>query len=208
MSLEGMRPAKGMTDADSAGLGRGALAGVQFVFLDRDGVINRKLPEGCYVTRIEDFKLLPGAAQAIARLNASGLTVILVTNQRAIGLGLMTEPELDQLHKHLCQHLAAHGARLDAIYYCPHDPSRRPCTCRKPETGLFEQAMRDFPSICSQNSLVIGDSFSDIQVGSRLGMRTIFIEGELLHAKACADQAAAMAGAVARSLEDAVNGLL
>jgi D-glycero-D-manno-heptose 1,7-bisphosphate phosphatase len=169
-------PANAMSDVNSAGLRRGALAGLRFVFLDRDGVINRKLPEGCYVTRIEDFELLPGAAQAVAKLNANGLTVILVTNQRAIGLDLMTQPELDQLHKHLRQRLAAHGARLDAIYYCPHDPSHRPCTCRKPET--------------------------------RLGMRTIFIEGELLHGKPGADQAAAMADAVARSLEDAVNRLL
>jgi D-glycero-D-manno-heptose 1,7-bisphosphate phosphatase len=197
-----------MSDVNSAGLRRGALAGLRFVFLDRDGVINRKLPEGCYVTRIEDFELLPGAAQAVAKLNANGLTVILVTNQRAIGLDLMTQPELDQLHKHLRQRLAAHGARLDAIYYCPHDPSHRPCTCRKPETGLFEQAIRDFPGIGSQNSVVIGDSLSDVEAGSRLGMRTIFIEGELLHGKPGADQAAAMADAVARSLEDAVNRLL
>ena len=73
-------------------------------------------------------------------------------------------------------HLAQHGARLDAIYYCPHDVGE--CQCRKPDIGLFEQACRDFPEASAHNSVVIGDSLSDLQAGQRLGMKTIFIEGE------------------------------
>jgi D-glycero-D-manno-heptose 1,7-bisphosphate phosphatase len=181
---------------------------IQFIFLDRDGVLNRKLPENHYGKRWVDLELLPGAARALAKLNASGFTVILVTNQRGIGLNLMTEQELNQVHEELRKNLATYGAHLDAIYYCPHDPSQQPCTCRKPETGLFQQAIRDFPSVSSHNSVVIGDSLSDIQAGSRLGMRTIFVEGEPLHRKPGADRAADLAGAVAESLEDAVNKLL
>ena len=85
-------------------------------------------------------------------------------------------------------HLARHGARLDAIYYCPHDYGE--CHCRKPDTGLFEQAFQRFPQANAENSVVIGDSLSDIQAGRRLGMKTIFIQGEPDRQKAGADAAA------------------
>lgn len=171
-------------------------------------MLNRKLPEGQYATRREELVLLPGAAEALARLNARGLTVILVTNQRGIGLGLMTEEDLRLLHDELAKDLSVYGARLDAIYYCPHDPSQEQCTCRKPDTGLFERAMRDFPDISSENTFVIGDSLSDIQAGSRLGMRTIFIEGDPLSRKAGSEEAAVLADAVAASLQAAVKKFL
>jgi D-glycero-D-manno-heptose 1,7-bisphosphate phosphatase len=137
-----------------------ALARVQFVFLDRDGVINRKLPEGQFVTRREHLDLLPGAAKAVAKLNCRRLTVILVTKQRAIGLGLLTQSELTQLHGEMQKVLAGEGAHLDAICYCPHDPAHQTCTCRKPGTGMFEQAILDFPSATKEDSLVGGDSLS------------------------------------------------
>lgn len=156
----------------------------------------------------QELALLPGVAKALAKLNSCGFTVILVTNQRGIGLGLMTDEDLHLLHDELGKDLAQCGAHLDAIYYCPHDPSQQPCRCRKPQTGLFEQAMVDFPSISSQNSFVIGDSLSDIQAGSRLRMRTIFIEGDPLCRKLGSEQAAALADIVAESLEEAVNTML
>jgi D-glycero-D-manno-heptose 1,7-bisphosphate phosphatase len=184
------------------------LGAARFVFLDRDGVLNRKLPENQYPTSREDLQLLPGAGEALAKLNGNGRTIILVTNQRGIGLGLMTEDDLTRLHDALRKDLQRYGARLDAIYHCPHDPSREQCLCRKPATGLFERAMRDFPDLCGENSLVIGDSLSDIQAGTRLGMRTIFIEGEPLNRKPGSEEAATLANAVARSLETAVQGLL
>ncbi len=99
-------------------------------------------------------------------------------------------------------HLAQHGARLDAIYYCPHDVGE--CQCRKPDIGLFEQACKDFPRASAQNSVVIGDSLSDLQAGQRLGMKTIFIEGEPDRQKAGAVAAAESADAVAGSLLQAV----
>ena len=95
------------------------------------------------------------------------------------------------------------GRGLDAIYYCPHDHGE--CHCRKPDIGLFEKAMKDFPQINPNNSVVIGDSLSDIQAGRRLGMKTIFIQGEADRQKTGADTAASLADAGAGSLLQAVE---
>ncbi len=176
---------------------------VRYVFLDRDGVLNRKMPEGAYVSDWAQFQWLPGAIEAIARMNRAALTVILVSNQRGIALGLVTTQQLDLIHGNIRTDLARHGARLDAIYYCPHDHGE--CHCRKPDTGLFEQAMNDFLHINAGNSVVIGDSLSDVQAGQRLGMKTIFIQGEADRQKAGADAAANLADAVASSLAQAVE---
>src|SRR3954465_5605084 len=109
------------------------------VFLDRDGVLNEKMPEGRYVTCLEEFYLLPGVVEAIGRLNCAGLRVILVSNQRGVALGLYTAADVDAIHAWLQTVLENHGAHLDGIYYCPHDKNQ--CNCRKPMRGLFEQAV-------------------------------------------------------------------
>jgi D-glycero-D-manno-heptose 1,7-bisphosphate phosphatase len=173
------------------------------VFLDRDGVLNRKLPEGAYVSDWAQFEWLPGAVDAIARMNRAGLTVIVVSNQRGIALGRLTEAQLELIHSNMRSYLARHDARLDAIYHCPHDNGQ--CNCRKPDTGLFEQAMKDFPQVKAESSVVIGDSLSDMQAGQRLGMKTIFIEGEADRQKPGATVAATLADAVAGSLLEAVQ---
>jgi D-glycero-D-manno-heptose 1,7-bisphosphate phosphatase len=176
---------------------------VRYVFLDRDGVLNRKMPEGAYVCDWAQFQWLPGAIEAVARMNRAGLTVILVSNQRGIALGLYTHEQLNLIHTNMQSQLERHGARLDAIYYCPHDHGQ--CHCRKPEAGLFEQTWQRFPQANPQNSLVIGDSLSDIQAGHRLGMKTIFINGEADSQKAGATVAAELADEVASSLLNAVE---
>ena len=176
---------------------------VRYVFLDRDGVLNRKLPEGAYVSDWAQFEWLPGAVEAIARMNRAGLTVIVVSNQRGIALGGVSVEQLELIHGQMRSHLARQGARLDAIYHCPHDQGE--CNCRKPDTGLFEQARKDFPEVNADNSVVIGDSLSDIQAGRKLGMRTIFIEGEPDRQKAGAQEAASLADEVATSLLQAVE---
>jgi D-glycero-D-manno-heptose 1,7-bisphosphate phosphatase len=175
---------------------------VRYAFLDRDGVLNRKSPEGAYVTEWEHFQWLPGAEEAIARMNRAGMTVIVVSNQRGIALGLFTHDQLEHIHRNMRSHLAQHGARLDAIYYCPHDVGE--CQCRKPDVGLFEQAGTEF-SWAAHNSVLIGDSLSDMQAGQRLGMKTIFIHGELDRQKAGAVAAAESADAVVGSLLQAVE---
>jgi len=181
-------------------------AHVTLVFLDRDGILNRKPPEGSYVTCWEQFHLLPGVEQAIARLNRSGRTVILVTNQRGVALGHMTAADLEAIHQRLRDHLAPCGAHLDAIYTCPHDIGQ--CRCRKPDTGLFEQAYADFPAARPGNSLMIGDSLSDIEAGRRLGMATIFIAGDPATQKPDAERAAQLATVVAASLPDCLDRYL
>ena len=179
---------------------------ISFVFLDRKGIVNRKPSEGSYITSWQRFEILPGVEQAIARLNHSGRTLILITNQRGIALGHMTHADLDDIHQRLRDHLAQHGAHLDAIYACPHDVGK--CRCRKPDTGLFEQAFADFPAARPHNSVMIGDSLSDIEAGTRMGMATIFVPGDPAHQKPGADRATHLATATASSLPDCVDRYL
>src|SRR5579863_834524 len=96
-------------------------------FLDRDGVINVKAPEGEYVTRWEDMHFLPGVAPAIGMLNRAGFQVIVVSNQRAVAKGLITIAELESMHRRMSAALAKEGAAIDGIYYCPHEMTTPPC---------------------------------------------------------------------------------
>jgi histidinol-phosphate phosphatase family protein len=180
-------------------------ANIAYVFLDRDGVLNRS-PVGAFVTCWKQFEVLPGVERAIAQLNRSGRKVIVVTNQRGIALGLHSEADLRAMHDRLAEHLAAHGSHLDAIYYCPHDNGQ--CHCRKPQTGMFEQAFQDFPGASADNSVMVGDSLVDIEAASRLGMPSIFISDPATRPRADATRAAALATACASSLFDFVDRYL
>jgi D-glycero-D-manno-heptose 1,7-bisphosphate phosphatase len=179
------------------------------VFLDRDGVLNRKLPEGEYVSAWEHFHLLPGAAEAIGKLKVAGLRVLVVSNQRGVALGLYRREDVDRIHAELQKELAPRGAEIDGFYFCPHDKGA--CNCRKPLPGLFEQARSQFPDIEPETSLMIGDSLSDIEFGRNLGMTTIFIEGDTKareDRKPGAQRAAELADLRFDTLIDAVDGLL
>ena len=180
--------------------------GVRTVFLDRDGVLNRKAPEGEYVARWDTFHRLPGIDQALRLLNQAALPVYVVTNQRGVALGLYSSEDVERLHAQLREDLAARGAHVDGFFYCPHDKGT--CDCRKPKPGLFDQARALHPEIDYRTSLMIGDSLSDIEAGTRLGMRTIFIDGDAERQKAGAEQARALAGAVTHSLLASVELLL
>ena len=176
------------------------------VFLDRDGVLNRKLPEGAYVSDWAQFEWLPGVVDAIARMNRAGLMVIVVSNQRGIALGRLTDAQLNQIHGNMQSFLAGQDARLDAIYYCPHDNGQ--CNCRKPDIGMFEQAFQKFPDANPGNSVLMGDALSDIEAGRRLGMRTVFIRGDPSRQKVGSTTGAELADAVANSLLEAVETYL
>jgi D-glycero-D-manno-heptose 1,7-bisphosphate phosphatase len=176
------------------------------IFLDRDGVLNQKLPEGRYVASISDFRPLAGVHQAIARLNLAGLRVIVVSNQRGIALGLHTKADVLSIHSAFEKELAANAAHIDAFYFCPHDKAE--CNCRKPLPGLFEQAQADFPDVTAASSAIIGDSWSDIEFGRRLGMFTIFIDGDPALQKPGAESARASADLHFASLPEAVEALL
>jgi D-glycero-D-manno-heptose 1,7-bisphosphate phosphatase len=154
-------------------------------FLDRDGVINPNAPDGGYTTRWEDFHFLPGVAEAIALLNRANYLVIVVTNQRGVAKGLLTIQTLEDIHLKMTTHLAAAGARLDAIYYCPHG-SDQPCACRKPSPGMLLSAAHDH-DIDLKNSWMIGDTDSDIEAGKHAGCRTIKITNDATGAASTAD---------------------
>src|SRR3569833_1913574 len=132
---------------------------IRYVFLDRDGVINRKAPEGEYVFQWRSFELLPGVESAIAALNRANRKVIVISNQRGIALGLYTSEDVVRLHCQLQNHLSRHGAWIDRFFYCPHDEGQ--CSCRKPRPGLIEQAFTEFPSASPDCSVLVGDSLSD-----------------------------------------------
>lgn len=157
-------------------MSRNLIDSVRHVFLDRDGVINRKMPEGRYVASADELILLPGVASAIARLNQAGMKVIIVTNQRGVSLGLYSEEQLHTIHRHLRSLLADENAYIDAIYFCPH--ARDTCNCRKPLPGMFLQAFKDFPGAAPENSLLIGDSLTDIQAGVHLGIPTVLVDSD------------------------------
>ena len=141
-------------------------------FLDRDGTINVKAREGEYITTPTHLQLLPGAAEAIRRLNLEGIPVIVVTNQRGIALGRMTEQDLQRVHRRLDQLLARSGARVDAYYHCPHD--RGECDCRKPGTAMLEQAAAEH-GVDLARSVMVGDAESDVEAGRRVGARTVLV---------------------------------
>jgi D-glycero-D-manno-heptose 1,7-bisphosphate phosphatase len=141
------------------------------VFLDRDGVINRRPPQGDYVTRWEDLHLLPGTAKAIASLNRAGFLVIVVSNQRCVSKGLITASELESMHGRMCRVLAGEGAVIDAVYYCPHE-KQAGCACRKPASGMLLTAA-SANQIDLVASWMIGDSDIDIAAGRNAGCRTV-----------------------------------
>jgi D-glycero-D-manno-heptose 1,7-bisphosphate phosphatase len=145
------------------------------VFLDRDGVINRKMVEGHYVTQWSGFEFLTGVTEAIRLMNGSGYLVIVVTNQQCVGKGIVTMEAIEGIHLRMVRSLEENGARIDGIYVCPHLASDG-CSCRKPATGLFEMAARDFRrrgiSIDMVRSHMIGDSDSDILAGENAGLTT------------------------------------
>jgi D-glycero-D-manno-heptose 1,7-bisphosphate phosphatase len=176
------------------------------VFLDRDGVLNEKMPEGQYVTRWEEFRVLPGVPEALRRLNQAGLLAIVASNQRGIARGLYTVADVEAIHSAFQHQLSAAGAHIDAFFICPHDEGQ--CNCRKPLPGLFEQALAQFPQITAATSVIIGDSLSDIEFGRCVGMATILIEGDPQRRKSGAENAAKSADLRFASLPEAVDALL
>lgn len=176
------------------------------VFLDRDGVLNEKKPEGQYVASWADFHVLPGVPEALARLNRAGLRVIVVSNQRGIALGIYSAADVEAIHAAFQRLLGAYGARVDAFYICPHDTGQ--CNCRKPLPGLFEQAQADFPALSAAASVMIGDTPADIEFGRRLGMTTVCIAGDPALHKPGAIEASEMADFCFGSLPQAVDALL
>ncbi|MEO1437148.1 MAG: HAD-IIIA family hydrolase [Bacteroidota bacterium] len=147
------------------------------LFLDRDGVINHRIP-GAYVRRPSEFKFLPGVKGALAAFTNQFSKILIVTNQQGVGKGLMTQKDLDTVHHYLKHEVGTHGGRLDGIYACTGLASDNP-PCRKPNPGMGAQAKADFPEIDFKCSIMVGDSLTDILFGQKLGMKTVFLRGKL-----------------------------
>jgi D-glycero-D-manno-heptose 1,7-bisphosphate phosphatase len=130
------------------------------VFLDRDGTVMKDVH---YVSRPEQVELLPGAAEAIARINSLLIPVVMVTNQSGIGRGYFTIADYDRVNSRLAEALSERGARIDASYYCPHPPDAG-CECRKPGDLLFRRAAADL-GFDLHRALFIGDRRRDIEAG-------------------------------------------
>jgi len=174
------------------------------VFLDRDGILNEKMPEHRYVTRWEEFRVLPGVPEALRRLNDAGLRVVVVSNQRGIAKGLYTAADLEAMHAKFQRLLDLNSARVDAFFICPHETDA--CNCRKPLPGLFEQAVARFPETTAATSVMIGDSPTDIEFGRRVGMRTVLVDAQ--YRTPGAKEAAKLADLNVASLSEAVDALL
>ena len=141
------------------------------LFLDRDGVINQKL-EGRYVTNFNEFVFVKNSDLAIRKLHKIFKRILIVTNQQGIGKGIMTEDDLNSLHLQMQRKLNPDFDLIDKIYFCPCLEGDS-CNCRKPKTGMLEEAKLDFPEIIIKNSFLIGDSESDIEAGNKFGLKTI-----------------------------------
>lgn len=144
------------------------------LFLDRDGVINRRLPDA-YVRNWEEFRFIEGVPEALALLGRHFGHLIVVTNQQGIGKKLMSVQDMEAVHRRMRQEIESAGGRIDAIYHCPGLAEEDP-PCRKPNTGMARQAKRDFPEINFQHSVMVGDSLSDMEFGARLEMINVLIE--------------------------------
>lgn len=147
------------------------------VFLDRDGVLVDELD---FLVDPDALRLYPGVGEAVRELNSSGWVVVVVTNQSAVARGLLDERRLGEIHERLREHLARSGARLDAIFHCPHHPTagrepyRRACDCRKPAPGLLERAAR-LLGLDLAHSWIVGDSARDLEAGAAVGVRGILV---------------------------------
>lgn len=149
------------------------------VFLDRDGTINEEMG---YINHLQRFRLLPGSAEAIARLNRAGLPVVVATNQSGVARKYFPASLIGQVHALMQELLARQQARVDAIYVCQHAPDEG-CACRKPQPGLLLRAAQDL-HLDLPRSYVVGDRFNDLHLAGRVGAKGILVltgygQGEL-----------------------------
>ena len=147
------------------------------LFLDRDGVINERIPDD-YVKNCEQFIMLPGVVEAMKIFSELFGHIFVVTNQQGIGKGLMTEDELTVVHNFMTNEIKKNGGRIDRIYHSPYLESAHHPT-RKPAPGMALQAKKDFHGVHFQRSIMAGDSISDMLFGKNVGMTTVFISDDL-----------------------------
>lgn len=146
------------------------------LFLDRDGVINRRLP-GAYVSRISEFEFMDGLFESLSNYKDVLARIIVVTNQQGVSKGLMTKEELDVVHNYMLDIFESNGIEIDEIYVCSALASEE-MSCRKPSPKMGLEAKMDFPEIVFSKSIMIGDSVSDMKFADHFGMKKILFLGK------------------------------
>ena len=142
------------------------------VFLDRDGVLNKKRND--HVKSINELEIFPNISQEILKLKKKGFLIIVITNQSVINRQIITIKRLEEIHLTIQKFLMKSSTSIDKFYFCPHRPDEN-CICRKPNPGLIEQAISEY-SIDVSKSWMVGDSITDIQAGEKAGCKTIFLK--------------------------------
>ncbi len=178
----------------------------RFVLLDRDGTINEEVD---HVLDPAQLRLIPGAAAALRELRALGLGLVVLTNQSPVGRGWISSAQLDAIHARLSELLEAEGASIDAYYACPHAPEDG-CACRKPGTELARRAAAEH-GFDPAEAFVVGDHAKDVEMGRRIGARTVFLltghgPEELEAARPFADHVAADLAGALPYIRDTVRG--
>jgi len=176
----------------------------RFVLLDRDGTI---IVEKHYLSDPDGVELIEGAASGLRKLAELGLGLVVVTNQSAIGRGLLELERLEEIHRRMLDQLRAQGVRLEGIYFCPHHPDDG-CGCRKPLTGLVQRAAEHL-HFDAEQSFVVGDAAGDVDLGRALGATTLLVRtghGAAADAQVC--ERADYVVADLREAADVIAGLL
>jgi len=180
------------------------------VFLDRDGTL---VEEAGYLDRLERLVFFPYSVDAVRLLNRAGFAVVIVTNQAGIARGIFKETFVAEAHRHISARLAAGDARIDAFYYCPHHPEavveayRRPCDCRKPQSGLFTRAASDL-DLALEDSFVVGDRWHDLEAGQRVGARGVLVRTGYGKTEEASPKAHVTPSAIVGNVMEAVSWIL
>lgn len=176
VELKSMRPPVGIEAESMQGVGPGIdlslIDRTWTLFLDRDGVINHE-KENDYVRSPSEFHFVDGAPEAIAAFSSVFGRLLVVTNQKGIGRGLMTEGDLEDINRHMLGIIEKAGGRIDRVYHCPDVDAESPC--RKPNPGMGLRAMADFPDIVPERCIMVGNTMGDMGFGRAIGARTVFI---------------------------------
>ncbi|MCX6286359.1 MAG: HAD family hydrolase [Bacteroidetes bacterium] len=149
------------------------------LFLDRDGVINQRLVDD-YVRIWEQFEFKPGVKEALKELSCIFGRIVVVSNQQGVGKGLMSESDLEEVHGRMISVVSTAGGRIDAVFFCPALEGEKSFN-RKPNIGMALQSRKRFPEIRFRQSVMVGDSLSDMIFGKRVGMKTVFLSADLPH---------------------------
>jgi D-glycero-D-manno-heptose 1,7-bisphosphate phosphatase len=148
-------------------------AQIRHVILDRDGVLNQEAPDLGYILQPDDFKWLPGALQALVVLSQTGVRISVATNQSAVGRGLMTAQQLQQVLDAMRAQAQAAGANISGVYFCPHAPEAH-CDCRKPAPGLIRAAVLD-SGVPAAQTLLVGDDVRDVKAAQAAGVAAVLV---------------------------------